>query len=126
MDDFITIMILGSSKFGESFYDGLCENIRELTADWRETGDYYRYRIIQSGEPNGVAAAARKFALENENLRVGEKHQDYLIKDWLADPKKRVNVDLCLAYMWGDKSDDPTWALLKKIVAAGIDEIRIY
>lgn len=127
MDDFITIMILGSSKFGESFYDGLCENIRELTADWRETGDYYRYRIIQSGEPGGVAAMARKFALEHENLRVGEKHQDHLIKDWLAD-KNRVNVDLCIAYMWGagDKSDDPTWALLKKIVAAGIDEIRIY
>lgn len=127
MDDFVTIMILGSQKFDHYVYDDICNKLQEYTADWRENGDYYRYRIIQSGEPGGVAAMARKFALENENLRVGEKHQDYLIKDWLAD-KNRVNVDLCIAYMWGagDKSDDPTWALLKKIVAAGIDEVRIY
>lgn len=125
MDNYITIMILGSPKFDECFYDGLCEKIQEFTSAWRENGDYYRYRIIQSGEPTGVAEIARRFAREHERLNVGEKHQDYLIKDWLADDH-RINVDLCLAYMWGDKSDDPTWDLLKKIVNAGIDEIRIY
>ena len=125
MDDYVTVMVLGSPKLGKYEYDDLCMKLQDYTADQRYYGNYYRYRIIQTGEAGGIAAMARKFALDNERLSVGEQHKDYLIKDWLAD-KHRMVVDLCIAYMAGDSSDNPTWRLLKQIVNAGIDEIRIY
>lgn len=99
--------------------------LQDYTADRQYYGNRYRYRIIQTGEAGGIAAMARKFALDYEILSVGEQHKDYLIKDWLAD-EHRISVDLCIAYMAGDSSDNPTWRLLKQIVNAGVDEIRIY
>lgn len=124
-DDYVTVIVLGSPKLGKYEYDDLCTKLQDYTADRRYYGNRYRYRIIQTGEAGGIAAMARKFALDYESLNVGEQHKDYLIKDWLAD-KHRVSVDLCIAYMAGDSSDNPTWRLLKQIVNAGVDEIRIY
>lgn len=124
-DDYVTIMVLGSPKLGENEFEHLCMVLQDYTADRRYYGNYYRYRIIQTGEAGGIAAMARKFALDYERLSVGEQHKDYLIKDWLAN-KHRMSVDLCIAYMAGDSSDNPTWRLLRQIVNAGIDEIRIY
>ncbi|QHJ85196.1 MAG: hypothetical protein [Caudoviricetes sp.] len=125
MDDYITVMVLGSPKLGEREFEHLCSVLQDYTADQRYYGNYYRYRIIQTGEAGGIAAMARKFALDYERLSVGEQHKDYLIKDWLAD-EHRMSVDLCIAYMAGDSSDNATWRLLKQIVNVGMDEIRIY
>ena len=122
---YVTVMVLGSPKLGQLEYDHLCETLQDYTADLRHYGHYFRYRIIQTGEDGGIAAMARKFALDYERLSVGEQHKDYLIRDWLAD-EHRMSVDLCIAYMAGDSSDNPTWRLLKQIVNAGMNEIRIY
>lgn len=124
LDDTATIIVLGSPECDESDYEDLCDRLFDFTAKSRFYGDYIKYRIIQSGEPTGMAAMARKFAKVHEHLRAGEQHKDYLIKDWLTD-KQRCHVDLCIAYMMGDESDEPTWQLLKQIVALGINDIRI-
>lgn len=124
MDDFVTIMILGSSKFDHYVYDDICNKLQEFTADWRETGDYYRYRIIQSGEPGGTAAMARKYAAGTVPPMQDQKNVYCDLKEWRKSKDNGLEM-LCLAFLAADNTDDATWKIIKDQIRKGT-EIRLY
>lgn len=121
----IPVIVIGSRSRGDEFdYKRLEGVLYDYAIDYHVEGKPYYYRIIQTGEPDGTAAMARKFAAGTIPPTGEQKNTCSNLEDWKASKDNGMEV-LCLAFLAADSTDDGTWKIIKEQIRKGT-EIRLY
>lgn len=121
----IPVIVIGSRSRGDEFdYEKLEEVLYDYAIDYHVKGIPYHYRIIQTGEPDGTAAMARKYAAGTVPPMQDQKNVYCDLKEWRKSKDNGLEM-LCLAFLAADNTDDATWKIIKDQIRKGT-EIRLY
>lgn len=121
----IPVIVIGSSNRGDEFdYEKLEEVLYDYAIDYHVKGIPYHYRIIQTGEPDGTAAMARKYAAGTIPPMQDQKNVCCDLQEWRKSKDSGLEM-LCLAFLAADNTDDATWKIIKEQIRKGT-EIRLY
>lgn len=121
----IPVIVIGSSNRGDEFdYEKLEEVLYDYAIDYHVKGIPYHYRIIQTGEPDGTAAMARKYAAGTIPPMQDQKNVCCDLQEWRKSKDNGLEM-LCLAFLAADDTDDGTWKIIREQIKKGT-EIRLY